>query len=206
MKISVERKKVFILDVLYSHYVMLCSMFTYFCVVVVVVLFVCLFVLTLWRVFSQPSWLHTEQLTFSGSVQTPPRARLKRFKLPRLNLPRSLSVLAVTLAPPMAWRHGESVGTCGEGGRETETETVSQSVRVKAALIAGGQRRKKIKPAMASLRQEQRYGLSSRGRSRSSANSTLYHVKLTDTALRALEAHRNLKVPSRRLPPARWAV
>ncbi|XP_075907131.1 RNA polymerase II elongation factor ELL2-like [Nelusetta ayraudi] len=46
---------------------------------------------------------------------------------------------------------------------------------------------------MASLRQEQRYGLSSRGRSRSSANSTLYHVKLTDTALRALEAHRNLK-------------
>lgn len=60
----------------------------------------------------------------------------------------------------------------------------------KAALIAG----QREKPAMASLRKEQHYGLSCGKNSRTSSNRTLYHVKLTDTALRALEAYQNLKV------------
>ncbi|XP_068174256.1 RNA polymerase II elongation factor ELL2-like [Antennarius striatus] len=46
---------------------------------------------------------------------------------------------------------------------------------------------------MASLRQEQHYGLCCGKTSRSSSSSTLYHVKLTDTALRALEAYQNIK-------------
>ncbi|XP_070763587.1 RNA polymerase II elongation factor ELL2-like [Enoplosus armatus] len=46
---------------------------------------------------------------------------------------------------------------------------------------------------MASLRQEQHYGLSCGKNNKSSSNGTLYHVKLTDTAIRALEAYQNLK-------------
>ncbi|XP_062244270.1 RNA polymerase II elongation factor ELL2-like [Platichthys flesus] len=46
---------------------------------------------------------------------------------------------------------------------------------------------------MASLRQEQLYGLCCGKSSRSGSSRTLLHVKLTDTALRALEAHQNLK-------------
>lgn len=48
---------------------------------------------------------------------------------------------------------------------------------------------------MASLMQEHRYGLSCGKTDRNSPNITLYHVKLTDTAVRALEAYQNLKVP-----------
>lgn len=48
---------------------------------------------------------------------------------------------------------------------------------------------------MASLRQEQQYGLSCGKNNKNSSNWTLYHVKLTDTAIRALEAYQNLKVP-----------
>lgn len=61
----------------------------------------------------------------------------------------------------------------------------------KAALIAG----QREKPAMASLGQEHRYGLSCGKNNRGSPSRTLYHVKLTDTAIRALEAYQNLKVP-----------
>ncbi|TWW67326.1 hypothetical protein D4764_02G0003670 [Takifugu flavidus] len=47
---------------------------------------------------------------------------------------------------------------------------------------------------MASLRQEHHYrlycGNNHRGRS---GNRTLFHVKLTDSAIRTLEAHQNLK-------------
>ncbi|XP_029000992.1 RNA polymerase II elongation factor ELL-like [Betta splendens] len=46
---------------------------------------------------------------------------------------------------------------------------------------------------MACLRQEQRYGLCCGRTSRSSPSRTLYHVKLTDTAIRALEAYQNAK-------------
>uniref|UniRef100_A0A4W6FJ60 OCEL domain-containing protein n=1 Tax=Lates calcarifer TaxID=8187 RepID=A0A4W6FJ60_LATCA len=46
---------------------------------------------------------------------------------------------------------------------------------------------------MASLRQEHRYGLSCGKNNRNSPSRTLYHVKLTDTAIRALEAYQNLK-------------
>ncbi|CAN9506726.1 unnamed protein product [Ophioblennius macclurei] len=46
---------------------------------------------------------------------------------------------------------------------------------------------------MASLRQEHRYGLSCGKNNRNSLGRTLYHVKLTDTAMRALEAFQNLK-------------
>ncbi|KAJ4947386.1 hypothetical protein JOQ06_009421 [Pogonophryne albipinna] len=46
---------------------------------------------------------------------------------------------------------------------------------------------------MASLRQEHHYGLSCGKNNKNSTNRTLYHVKLTDTALRALEAFQNLK-------------
>ncbi|XP_054627925.1 RNA polymerase II elongation factor ELL2-like isoform X2 [Dunckerocampus dactyliophorus] len=46
---------------------------------------------------------------------------------------------------------------------------------------------------MASLRQEHLYGLSCGKNSKNSSNRTLYHVKLTDTAIRALEAYQNLK-------------
>ena len=47
---------------------------------------------------------------------------------------------------------------------------------------------------MASLRQEQHYGLSCGKNNKTSCSGTLYHVKLTDTAIRALEAYQNLKV------------
>uniref|UniRef100_A0AAQ4P7P6 RNA polymerase II elongation factor ELL N-terminal domain-containing protein n=1 Tax=Gasterosteus aculeatus aculeatus TaxID=481459 RepID=A0AAQ4P7P6_GASAC len=60
----------------------------------------------------------------------------------------------------------------------------------KAALIAG----QREKPAMASLSQEHRYGLSCGRNNRNSPNRTLYHVKLTDTAIRALEAYQKLKI------------
>lgn len=51
--------------------------------------------------------------------------------------------------------------------------------------------------AMCSLRQW-RYGLSCGRRSRgASARRTLFHVKLTDAAIKALQVHRNLKVPSK---------
>uniref|UniRef100_A0A3Q2DIJ3 RNA polymerase II elongation factor ELL N-terminal domain-containing protein n=1 Tax=Cyprinodon variegatus TaxID=28743 RepID=A0A3Q2DIJ3_CYPVA len=46
---------------------------------------------------------------------------------------------------------------------------------------------------MASLRQEHRYGLCCGKTTRSSPNISLYHVKLTDTAIRALEAYQNIK-------------
>ncbi|MFT7806729.1 RNA polymerase II elongation factor ELL2-like [Arapaima gigas] len=46
---------------------------------------------------------------------------------------------------------------------------------------------------MAALKQEHRYGLSCGKINKNSQNKTLYHVKLTDTALRALEAYQNLK-------------
>ncbi|XP_040016094.2 RNA polymerase II elongation factor ELL2-like isoform X1 [Gasterosteus aculeatus] len=47
---------------------------------------------------------------------------------------------------------------------------------------------------MASLSQEHRYGLSCGRNNRNSPNRTLYHVKLTDTAIRALEAYQKLKI------------
>ncbi|XP_046898544.1 RNA polymerase II elongation factor ELL2-like [Hypomesus transpacificus] len=46
---------------------------------------------------------------------------------------------------------------------------------------------------MAALRQEHRYGLSCGKIDKNIPNKTLYHVKLTDTAIRALEAYQNLK-------------
>ncbi|XP_070686118.1 RNA polymerase II elongation factor ELL-like [Pempheris klunzingeri] len=46
---------------------------------------------------------------------------------------------------------------------------------------------------MASLGQERHYGLSCGKNNKNSSNGTLYHVKLTDTAMRALEAYQNLK-------------
>ncbi|KAF3686806.1 RNA polymerase II elongation factor ELL Eleven-nineteen lysine-rich leukemia protein [Channa argus] len=46
---------------------------------------------------------------------------------------------------------------------------------------------------MASLRQEHHYGLSCGRNNKNCPNKTLYHVKLTDTAIRALEAYQNLK-------------
>ncbi|XP_008298363.1 RNA polymerase II elongation factor ELL-like [Stegastes partitus] len=46
---------------------------------------------------------------------------------------------------------------------------------------------------MASLRQEHHYGLCCGKNNKNSPNRTLYHVKLTDTAIRALEAFQNLK-------------
>ncbi|XP_069546609.1 RNA polymerase II elongation factor ELL-like [Brachyistius frenatus] len=46
---------------------------------------------------------------------------------------------------------------------------------------------------MASLRQEHHYGLSCGKNNKNSPNRTLFHVKLTDTAIRALEAYQNLK-------------
>ncbi|XP_010730382.3 RNA polymerase II elongation factor ELL [Larimichthys crocea] len=46
---------------------------------------------------------------------------------------------------------------------------------------------------MASLSQEHHYGLSCGKNNKNSSNRTLYHVKLTDTAIRALEAYQNLK-------------
>nr|XP_061820418.1 RNA polymerase II elongation factor ELL2-like [Nerophis lumbriciformis] len=46
---------------------------------------------------------------------------------------------------------------------------------------------------MASLRQEHLYGLTCGKISKSSPNRTFYHVKLTDSAIRALEAYQNLK-------------
>ncbi|XP_040895968.1 RNA polymerase II elongation factor ELL-like [Toxotes jaculatrix] len=46
---------------------------------------------------------------------------------------------------------------------------------------------------MASLGQEHRYGLSCGKNNRNSPSRTLYHVKLTDTAIKALEAYQNLK-------------
>lgn len=49
---------------------------------------------------------------------------------------------------------------------------------------------------MASLRELRRYGLSCGENNKSRPSTTLYHVKLTDTAIRALEAFQNLKVES----------
>ncbi|KAJ8344082.1 hypothetical protein SKAU_G00314110 [Synaphobranchus kaupii] len=46
---------------------------------------------------------------------------------------------------------------------------------------------------MAALRPEHRYGLSCGKINKNISNKTLYHVKLTDTAIRALEAYQNLK-------------
>uniref|UniRef100_A0A3Q3IYH4 OCEL domain-containing protein n=2 Tax=Monopterus albus TaxID=43700 RepID=A0A3Q3IYH4_MONAL len=46
---------------------------------------------------------------------------------------------------------------------------------------------------MAALRQEHRYGLSCGKINKNTPNPTLYHVKLTDTAIRTLEAYQNLK-------------
>ncbi|XP_053742641.1 RNA polymerase II elongation factor ELL [Synchiropus splendidus] len=46
---------------------------------------------------------------------------------------------------------------------------------------------------MAALRQERRYGLSCGRINKNSPNQTLYHVKLTDTAIRTLESFQNLK-------------
>uniref|UniRef100_A0A3Q2TUW8 RNA polymerase II elongation factor ELL n=1 Tax=Fundulus heteroclitus TaxID=8078 RepID=A0A3Q2TUW8_FUNHE len=46
---------------------------------------------------------------------------------------------------------------------------------------------------MAALRQEHRYGLSCGKINKNSPNKSLYHVKLTDTAIRTLEAFQNLK-------------
>ncbi|KAM7003057.1 LOW QUALITY PROTEIN: RNA polymerase II elongation factor ELL [Tautogolabrus adspersus] len=46
---------------------------------------------------------------------------------------------------------------------------------------------------MAALRQEHRYGLSCGKINKNTQNQTLYHVKLTDTAIRTLEAFQNLK-------------
>ncbi|KAK2917870.1 RNA polymerase II elongation factor ELL [Channa argus] len=46
---------------------------------------------------------------------------------------------------------------------------------------------------MAALRQEHRYGLSCGKINKNTPNQTLYHVKLTDTAIRTLEAYQNLK-------------
>lgn len=47
---------------------------------------------------------------------------------------------------------------------------------------------------MAALRQEHRYGLSCSKIHKNSPNQTLFHVKLTDTAIRTLETYQNLKV------------
>jgi len=49
-------------------------------------------------------------------------------------------------------------------------------------------------PDMAALRQEHRYGLSCGKINKSIPNKTIFHVKLTDTAIRTLEAFQNLKV------------
>ncbi len=49
-------------------------------------------------------------------------------------------------------------------------------------------------PDMAALRQEHRYGLSCGKINKSIPNKTIFHVKLTDTAIRTLEAYKNLKV------------
>lgn len=49
---------------------------------------------------------------------------------------------------------------------------------------------------MAALRQEHRYGLSCAKINKKAQNKTLFHVKLTDTAIRTLEAYQNLKVKS----------
>ncbi|KAF7666514.1 hypothetical protein LDENG_00104470 [Lucifuga dentata] len=46
---------------------------------------------------------------------------------------------------------------------------------------------------MAALRQEHRYGLCCGKINKNGPNQTLYHVKLTDTAIRTLEAFQNLK-------------
>ncbi|XP_066540399.1 RNA polymerase II elongation factor ELL [Hoplias malabaricus] len=46
---------------------------------------------------------------------------------------------------------------------------------------------------MAALKQEHRYGLSCAKSHKSTPNRTIYHVKLTDTAIRTLEAYQNLK-------------
>ncbi|KAG1944788.1 MARVEL domain-containing protein [Pimephales promelas] len=48
-------------------------------------------------------------------------------------------------------------------------------------------------PDMAALRQEHRYGLSCGKINKSIPNKTIFHVKLTDTAIRTLEAFQNLK-------------
>lgn len=52
---------------------------------------------------------------------------------------------------------------------------------------------------MAALRQEHRYGLSCGKINKNSPNQSLYHVKLTDTAIRTLEAYQNLKVRKKKI-------
>uniref|UniRef100_A0A3B3ZS13 RNA polymerase II elongation factor ELL N-terminal domain-containing protein n=1 Tax=Periophthalmus magnuspinnatus TaxID=409849 RepID=A0A3B3ZS13_9GOBI len=47
---------------------------------------------------------------------------------------------------------------------------------------------------MAALRQEHRYGLSCGQIHKGFTNQSLYHVKLTDTALRTLETYQSVKV------------
>ncbi|KAG7222430.1 hypothetical protein INR49_016291 [Caranx melampygus] len=84
--------------------------------------------------------------------------------------------LQSVLLPPWPRPHGDVSGSVQSGER-------------KAALIAG----QREKPAMASLRQEHRYGLSCGKNNRNCPSRTLYHVKLTDTAIKALEAYQNLK-------------
>lgn len=49
-------------------------------------------------------------------------------------------------------------------------------------------------PDMAALRQEHRYGLSCGKINKSIPNKTIFHVKLTDTAIRTLETYKKLKV------------
>lgn len=53
---------------------------------------------------------------------------------------------------------------------------------------------------MAALRQEHRYGLSCGKINKNSPKQSLYHVKLTDTAIRTLETYQNLKVITFYLP------
>lgn len=50
---------------------------------------------------------------------------------------------------------------------------------------------------MATLRQDRRYGLSCAKLQKNTPNTTIYHVKLTDTAIRTLEAYQNIKVTLR---------
>ncbi|XP_076847246.1 RNA polymerase II elongation factor ELL2 [Brachyhypopomus gauderio] len=50
---------------------------------------------------------------------------------------------------------------------------------------------------MAALRQEHRYGLSCAKIHKNTPNKTIFHVKLTDTAIRTLEAYQSLKVTIR---------
>lgn len=100
------------------------------------------------------------------------------------------------------WRHGARAPLSSRSPQLTvllwpwlrpqrDVAGTALSRRRKAALIAG----QREKAAMAALRQEHHYGLSCGKNNKNSSSRTLYHVKLTDTAIRALEAYQNLKVP-----------